>query len=254
MENAHSETTATGSRASYGIDAPPVVVTFVAIATVGIAGGMLLHSVPRARGLSSAMISVGISFALTAAVMIWSSKVGKFRMRDRIFDSIPWRGDEQVLDVGCGRGMMLIAAAKRLDAGKATGIDLWRSVDQSGNSLEATRRNVELEGVAQRVDLKDGDARALPFADGAFDLVMSSFVVHNMHDRGDRQKALSEMLRVLKSGGWLAMMDIRNGPEYLTFLREQGLSELRTWWRPLFVQRTDAIIARKPGGVADRTV
>jgi arsenite methyltransferase len=45
--------------------------------------------------------------------MVWSSKVGKLRVRDRLIESLSLRGDESVLDVGCGRGLLLIAAAKQ---------------------------------------------------------------------------------------------------------------------------------------------
>src|SRR5439155_13314827 len=99
------------------------------------------------------------------------SKVGKLRFREKLLSEIPWRGDEQVLDVGCGHGLMLIGAAKRLKTGKAIGVDLWQKEDQAGNSREATWENIALENVAERVELKDGDARQLPFADGSFDVV-----------------------------------------------------------------------------------
>ena len=77
--------------------------------------------------------------------MLWGSRVGKLRLRDKLIGSIPWRGDELVLDVGCGHGLLLIAAAKRLRGGKAISVDLWKNQDQADNSREATWRNVEIE-------------------------------------------------------------------------------------------------------------
>ena len=65
-----------------------------------------------------------------------------------------------MLDVGCGHGLMLIGAAKRLSSGRAIGIDIWQDVDQANNSAAATRRNAELEGVS--VAVRDGDARRIP--------------------------------------------------------------------------------------------
>ena len=47
---------------------------------------------------------------LTSAVMVWSSRVGKLKLRDTLLDGLTWRGDENVLDVGCGRGLLLIGA------------------------------------------------------------------------------------------------------------------------------------------------
>lgn len=71
------------------------------------------------------------------------------------------------MDVGCGRGLLLNAAARRLTPGKAIGIDLWQSVDQSGNRPEATLANARLEGVAGLVEVKTGDMRELPRSQGS---------------------------------------------------------------------------------------
>lgn len=67
----------------------------------------------------------GFWFFLTGCVMFWGSKVDKPHLRDKIIASIQWRGDERVLDVGCGHGLMLLAAAKQLKSGRAVGIDIF---------------------------------------------------------------------------------------------------------------------------------
>jgi cyclopropane fatty-acyl-phospholipid synthase-like methyltransferase len=58
------------------------------------------------------------------SLSIWSSKIGKIRETKRILGVYDWSGDEKVLDVGCGRGLMLIAVAKRLTKGKAFRVDI----------------------------------------------------------------------------------------------------------------------------------
>ncbi len=150
--------------------------------------------------------------------MFWGSKFGKLRLRDKIISSIPWRGDERVLDVGCGHGLMLIGAAKRLTSGKAVGIDLWQKEDQSDNSREATLQNVHLENVTDRIELLDGDARKLPFADKSFDVILSSWAIHNIYDRAGRETAIHEIVRVLKPGGRLLIADIRHTAQYARVL------------------------------------
>ena len=85
-----------------------------------------------------------------------------------------------VLDLGCGRGAVLLMASGRLTTGRAVGIDRWRKTDQSGNAAAATRRNAVAEGVADRVDLCTADFTALPFGDQSFDLVLSSVAIHNV--------------------------------------------------------------------------
>jgi arsenite methyltransferase len=217
---------------NYGIDAPILVGGF---AVTGMAGCVLAVALifgskvglpPWTRFGVLPAISMGVSFLLTAAVMLWGSLVGKLRLRDKVIASIPWCGEERVLDVGCGHGLMLIGAAKQLRNGNAVGIDLWQSVDQAGNSREATWQNVERENVSDRVELIDGDARALPFADDHFDVVLSSWALHNIYDRSGRDTAIQEVIRVLKPGGRLVIIDIRHTAEYAQVLRASGMIEI----------------------------
>src|SRR5262249_39758476 len=104
---------------------------------------------------------------------------GKFVIWAELLDSLNLRGDERILDMGCGRGAVLLMAAQHLTTGRAVGVDLWRSVDQSGNSAEAAHRNAVAEGVADRVELHTGDMTALPFEDNSFDVIVSSLAIHN---------------------------------------------------------------------------
>ncbi|MGD4069810.1 class I SAM-dependent methyltransferase, partial [Xanthomonas citri pv. citri] len=144
-------------------------------------------------------------FLATALLMLWGSKFGKLALRDKILNGLSWRGDERVLDIGCGHGLMLLGAAKRLTTGKATGIDLWQNQDQANNSADAARENARRENVTGRVDLVDGDARALPFPDNAFDVILSSWAIHNIYEAAGREKAVMEAARTLKPGGQMAL-------------------------------------------------
>jgi arsenite methyltransferase len=114
-------------------------------------------------------------------------------------------------------------AAGRLPRGRAVGVDVWSTHDQSGNALEVTRRNAVLEGVVERVELHTADMRQLPFADGSFDVVVSSLAIHNVPGAGERAKAIREAARVLKQGGKLAIVDIRNTRAYAAELEACGL-------------------------------
>ena len=138
--------------------------------------------------------------------------------------AVNWLGSEQVLDVGCGNGIVLLAAAKHLTTGKATGIDIW--VEGSGEqSAQILCKNAALEGVAERVDLQEVDARKMPFADASFDVVFASLSLHHMGDNSDRQRAASEMLRVLKPGGAILIYDVLPiANQVAHMLRELGAS------------------------------
>jgi SAM-dependent methyltransferase len=221
-------------RGNYGIDAPGVVRN---LALIG--AGFLMVGVAAFLAFAGRLQWLGIALGVVCAVsflvvegealyMVWSSKVGKFRERERLLDLVALRGDEKVLDVGCGRGLVLHAAARRLAAGgHAVGIDIWNKRDQSGNGPEATRRNADMEGVADRVEIVDGDARSMPFADGEFDVVVSSLALHNIPGAEERERAIREIMRVLKDGGRFAVLDFQHVREYADAFERLGAVDVR---------------------------
>jgi arsenite methyltransferase len=239
--------------ANYGIDAPEVVKRQLLIgsSSVIIATGVYFSRALLGTNLATSLANFGWWaggwFLLAGLAMIWGSKFWKLRLRDKIIRNIAWRGDERVLDVGCGHGLMLIAAARRLATGKAIGLDIWQKEDQAGNSPMATLENIRIEGVEDRVILNDGDARNLPFEEECFDVIVSSWALHNIYDRASRDRAILEIVRVLKPGGRLAIADIRHTSQYAALLRENGLLDVkRSWPNFLFVIPTFVLTARKP--------
>lgn len=179
----------------------------------------------------SAIILAGI-----LAFYLHTTLRGKFATWHDLLGAQSWRGDEHVLDLGCGRGAVLLMVAGHLPRGRATGIDIWSSKDQSGNGIEVTTRNAASEGVADRVDLKTGDMRALPFADASFDLVVSNVAIHNISARVGRDRAIEEAWRVLRPGGKLLIADIGKTLYYQQCLAAHGISSQRhslgwrMWW------------------------
>lgn len=220
-------------KADYGIDAPYVIRNLL------IAGGMafllwlsiVLH-VWSGHIWIFVFGAVGFLFMaaglITAGVwMFWSSKFGKVREREKLLSHISWRGDEQVLDVGCGRGLLLIGVAKRLTTGKAVGIDLWQAEDLSGNKPEATHENAKREEVADRVEVKTADMRKLPFPDASFDVVVSRAAIHNLYSPDDRATAIREIARVLKPRGMAIIDDIRHFRQYAAAFAQNGCDDIR---------------------------
>ena len=121
------------------------------------------------------------------------------------------RGDEKVLDVGCGLGRMTIAVAKQLDEGKVIGVDIWDKMEIPGNLPENAYANAEIEGVRDKVEFKTGNVLNLQFPNNYFDLVTSSSVINNLHSKADKTKALIQIYRVLKTGGNLLLVEpLRN--------------------------------------------
>jgi arsenite methyltransferase len=190
----------------YGVDNPRLGLIAVLAVGAGFAFGLAFRrsSSEAARAAASVILSLVPTGVILILLMGSYVKVEKFRHRDRMLNMLktaPWRGDEQVLDVGTGRGLLMIGAAKRLTTGKSTGIDIWREQDLLHNTLEAARRNAEIEGARDRVELRHADARQIPFPDRSFDYVLSNLCLHNIPSREGRAAACGEIARVLKSGG-----------------------------------------------------
>lgn len=223
----------TRSRADYGIDAPEVICQLLirgGIAfLVGLGGYFLLINI--VSWIAQGLLAVGIiniaSQWLFAGLMVWSSRAGKLTVREQLLDTIPWKGNETALDVGCGRGLLLIGAAKRLTTGRAIGIDMGQAGDRSDSSREAALANALAEDVRDRVEARDGDLRQLPFKDATMDVVVSGLALHNLYQRAEREKALREIARVLKPGGHVAIMDIRFADHYAEVFRQNGLNDVK---------------------------
>lgn len=238
--------------ADYGIDCPGIVLPLAVTGTLVLLGGFISSFLLGAssQSLGKALFHTGFwlggTLALTALLMLWTSKVGKPRFRDQLLESIQWRGDEQVLDIGCGRGLMLLGAAKRLKTGKAHGLDIWQKEGNSRNDAALTLANAQAEGVAGKIELHSADARQLPFPDAAFDVVLSSWVLHTMSDADDRTQAVREAARVLKRGGRILLTDARYAEEYAATLADCHCDDIKIFApHHMFMIPTRTVTARK---------
>lgn len=214
------------AKPEYGIDAPGVIRNLLVGGAASLVAGRLVPSVTLGGItfiLKPMFINTGVGCLLAGVLMLLYAKYGKFGHRDRILNVVKWRGDERVLDVGTGAGLLLIGAAKRLTTGKAVGIDLWSQVDLSGNGPERVLKNAELEGVSGKIEVVSGDATEMKFADGSFDVVVSNLCIHNIPSKEGRGKACREIVRVLKPGGKIMISDFIHTGEYVKAFRAAGM-------------------------------
>lgn len=234
-------------RGDYGLDAPGLVKGFAALGTSLLFLGIALTVVgpASARRLGGMASWMGLSFAATALLMIASSRFGKLAARDRLLRHVGLRGDETVLDVGCGHGLLLIGAARLLPTGRAIGVDLWSQRDQAGNSAAATLANADAEGVRDRVEVRDGDMRALPLADASVDVVVSSLAIHNLPTASDRERAIAEIVRVLRPGGVVGLLDIAHIGDYARALQARECVVEQIGFVPTIFPPTRELRARK---------
>ena len=245
-------------RGRYGVDgdyrlipAPVVLAVYLLICLAAtVLASRWLVSGRTLWGLGTAVVA-GLLVAAGASVLRFSRR-GKFEVWARLLTGLTLRGDERVLDLGCGRGAVLLTAAKLVPRGSAVGVDIWRA-DQTGNSMQATQANAAVEGVADRVELHTRDMTDLQFPDESFDLVVSNLAIHNLADNDARRSAIDEAVRVLRPGGHIMIADLAFTHLYATRLRQRGMADVRrrdlgwrAWWGlPFF--RTHAVTATKPG-------
>jgi arsenite methyltransferase len=229
---------------SYGVDAPYLLPVLGALLAANIVQGIVSGSVWPFGGAA-------IVFAC-GTCGLHASRRGKFVVWSELLDELKLHGDERILDLGCGRGAVLLLAAERLTTGKAVGIDLWRRGDQSGNAPEATERNAVAEGVADRVELHTANMTALPFEAANFDLVLSSIAMHNVKGRAGRDKAIEEAVRVVRPGGRLLIADLWATNRYQSHLTKLGMLDVarrslgwRMWWTGPWLA-TRLVTATKP--------
>jgi SAM-dependent methyltransferase len=213
-------------KAKYGIDAPGVIRNLFL-------GGIAFAAIP----LFFPLIKIGSvdidthglywsagGCTLGGLLMLLYSLFGKFKHRDRMLRLAgDWTGDEQVLDVGTGRGLLMIGAAKKLSTGKSIGIDIWNAEDLSGNNVQHTINNTIAEGVYAKTDILNDNAMNMSFTDNSFDVILTNQVIHNIYNKEGRKKACHEIARVLKPGGVAVISDFRHMKEYKTNFNEMGL-------------------------------
>lgn len=213
-------------KAKYGIDAPGVIRNLF---LGGIAFAAIAIFFPLIKIGSVNIDTHGLYWSaggctLGGVLMLLYSLLGKFKHRDRMLHLAgDWTGNEQVLDVGTGRGLLMIGAAKKLTTGKAVGIDIWNAEDLSGNNVQHAINNTIAESVYAKTEILNDNAMSMSFADSFFDVILTNQVIHNIYNKDGRKKACNEIARVLKPGGVAVISDFRHMKEYKSNFEQLGL-------------------------------
>jgi arsenite methyltransferase len=208
-----------------------------------------MQSINWAGPVGAGLLWVGLALFILGSLMYLGGKSGRFILRQSILNSVAWRGDEQVLDVGCGQGLLLVDAARRSPSGRVVGVDLSPQGAANLNGSAPAMETARIAGVSDRVELKNvnGTGRDLPAADASIDVIVSGSAVHTLVDSSDREHLIREMARVLKPGGQLALGDTLYTQDYEQVLRSLGWEQTQlSSIGFVFVPKATVLRATKP--------
>jgi ubiquinone/menaquinone biosynthesis C-methylase UbiE len=124
--------------------------------------------------------------------------LGADRARAALLDYAPLRDGDHVLDIGCGTGTLAVLIKRLYPQVEVTGLDPDRK------ALARARRKAERAGVG--VSFEQGFADEIKHPAAFFDVVLSSFMFHHLKS-DEKTNTLREILRVLKPGGRLLLLD-----------------------------------------------
>jgi SAM-dependent methyltransferase len=150
------------------------------------------------------LILMGVYSLLSYIISIFLIKPTKSIDFSKMFKL---KGNEIILDAGCGLGRATVGIAKLLENGKVIGIDIWDKLEVPGNSPEKAYKNAEIENVKNRVDFRFGDVFDLPFPYDYFDIVICSGLITSFHDNKKKVEAMKNIYHVLKPNGIFLMRE-----------------------------------------------
>ena len=146
--------------------------------------------------------------------------LGVRRIRRRLLDQAGLQPGQRVLEIGCGTGSLLLAAKQAQPAAVIVGLDPDLA------ALARAQRKARRRHLA--VQLDRGYADELPYADDSVDVVLSSFMLHHV-PADQREPAMREVLRVLRPGGALHLVDVGGPGEHghrHRFTREHAVDDV----------------------------
>ncbi len=153
--------------------------------------------------MSAPPVTAGRTLDHVAAVYDWLSPLMTFgqerRIGRRALDLLPLSGNERVLDVGCGTGLLTLDLASRLcQGGQAVGLDAAPRMLAVARRKAAGLDNVQFDAAV---------AESLPYPTASFDHAVSAMFFHHIN-RELKRRAVSELHRVVKPGGHIVIVDV----------------------------------------------
>lgn len=120
-------------------------------------------------------------------------------MRQKILGPARLQAGETVLDVGCGTGSLALEAKRQVGAN-----GIVRGIDGSPAMIARAAKKARKAGL--EIEFENAPAQVLPFADGSFDVVLSTLMFHHL-PRSSREQCAGELRRVVRTRGRVLVVD-----------------------------------------------
>ena len=157
-------------------------------------------------------IIVWSAAALLVANVVWGLNKPMTMPTERFLQS----GTGRVLDAGAGSGRASVGVLLARPQATVTALDIYNGYYGIDDNTPARfMKNAQIAGAADRAEARVGDVRQMPFNDGSFDAVVSSYMIDHL-PRSDRDKAFHEVARVLKAHGEFLLLIVNT--DWWTFL------------------------------------
>lgn len=146
--------------------------------------------------------------------------VNEKEFRKKLLELAHLKGNERVLDIGCGTGSFALMVCKILDKGSVCGMDI------SSKMIEIAKARTEQNG--SKVDYRVGNSTDLSYNSKEFDIVFTSLMYHHL-DFQEKQRTLCEIHRVLKQNGRYISVEFEEFPHdffhqtIIGFTRSSGI-------------------------------
>jgi SAM-dependent methyltransferase len=201
----------------------------IAFAVVEVVSGS--SSVPAwSWALGVGLLAVG---TVLAGILYRAATAKRFLERDAMGRAVALAGAARLLDIGCGRGMVLFDLLKRSPGATGVGVEAPRALSSDSDGTNWFASNARAEGVEERAGLVAADARELPFRDATFEVVVSRGMSAGLRTPDSLREAIVEMTRVLAPGGRLVVVvfdpawlptfgEVLDGAGFVSTIEETG--------------------------------
>ncbi len=222
------------TRANYGIYGSRAYYAALAIIASLFLLLIIFTELARALFITAFLVSIALLVLLMLVPQILYAR-RRIGIVHEVIASGKIGSDDRVLDVGTGRGFLAIEIAKAVKGCYVVGIDIWGMPAKGemhqgfvlGDTKENAEINARLEGVSDRVEFRQCDARKMPFEPESFDVVVSSLVMHQIVYSKDGYRVLEETHKVLKPRGRLMIVDLIIGEIVTGKLQQLGFRDLK---------------------------